>query len=339
MGSVLLSMADDVNASLEIPSLHDIIVHSPPFGFPPNNVARAWLNTLDQNAIEVLRREMHGSEAWFTESPRRFVDEEEDENGEGLVGLQLFHHHRRLRRRRARGASQRWTQTFHRRFETDFSLPYDEVVDEWRTTVNPSEPMNAYRGDERGGPFGHFQRMLRRHHLHIGHRRLDDVHEVGDIRDGERRWCEVFARVWEVMSLQPIGSEVRYSRRDGDAMTFEHAHLTVTLRNGIERTAMSRIARILGYARNTDEDRHITYVRRDHPRPHARLELTDVLRDAQDRQGVRGAPPRWWNYCDVGAAPAEMGPLRWELEVDLTDQPRQHQWNAPEDGQNWVFLE
>jgi len=339
MGSVLLSLADDVNASLEIPSLSDIIVHSPPFGFPPNNVENAWLDTLDQKALQVLRREIPGSRAWYTDTPRRFVDEEEDENGEGLAGLQLFHHHRRQRRRGARRASQRWVQTFHRRFETDLSLPYDEVVAEWRTTVHPFEPMNAYQGDERGGPFGHFQRMLRRHHRHIGHRRPDDVHEVGDIRDGERRWCEVFARVWEVMSLQPIGSEVRYSRRDGDALTFEHAHLTVTLRNGLERTTMSRIARILGYARNTDEDRQITYVRRDHPRPHARLELTDVLRDAQDRQGVRGAPPRWWNYCDVGAAPAGMGPLRWELEVDLTDQPRQHQRVAPDDGQNWVFLE
>ena len=341
MGSVLLAMADDVNASMKIPSLHDIIVHSPPFGFPPNNIESAWFDRLDQNALQILRRGTNDAEVWFTDSTLRFAyEEEEGENWVGLDGLQLFHHHRRQRRRLARKSSPGWVETFRNRFATDLSLPYDQVVDEWRTTVNPLIQYTSNGGREEGEPFGRgLQRMLRRHHLNFGHRRPDDVHEVGDIRDGERRWCEVFARVWEAMSLQPIGSEVRFSRRDGDALTFEHAHLTVTLRNGLERTAMSRIARILGYVRNTDEDSQITYVRRDHPRPHARLELTDVLRDTQDRQGVRGAPPRWWNYCDVGAAPAEMGPLRWELEVDLTDQPRQQQWDGLGDGQNWVFLE
>lgn len=123
------------------------------------------------------------------------------------------------------------------------------------------------------------------------------------------------------MSLAPINTEVLLPNMDGDALSFGHANLRVTMRNRLERNVVSRMARALGYARFADEGRYRTLVRKDHPRPDARLQLTDVLREAQDRQGVRGAPPRWWNYCDVGAAPDETPQLRWELEVDLTDNP------------------
>ena len=346
MASVLLSMANDVNATREIQSLSEVIVHSPPFGFPVRNVSGRWLDMLDQEALNALRKEpYHGSDVWFAVWRPRFADdtdEDEDDNPAGLAGMRLFHHHRRLRRRRREEhVNQRWVRAFEERFEASLSFPYDEVVAEWRGQVRPADPLLHHHDEGRGGPFGRgLQRMMRRQHRMWGHRRPDDVHGEGDVRDGERRWCEVFARVWEVMSLQPLGSQVRMPRRDGDALAFEHANLTVTLRNGLERSAVSRMARILGYVRHAEADNRVAYVRRDHPRPHARLELTDVLRDVQDRQGVRGAPPRWWNYCEVAAAPDEVEHLRWELEVDLTDQPRQHLWpNAGDDGQNWVFLE
>lgn len=345
MGSVLLSMANDVKATREIQSLSEVVMHNPPFGFPANNIPGDWLDQLDQDALGMLRKGPYAGDAWFMPWRPRFADEtdEDDEaNPERMAAMRLFHHHRRERRRRLRErTAQRWVRAFGERFEATLAFPYEEVVAEWRTTVRPGGPMAPYRGEGRGGPFGRgLQRMLNRHHRFWNHRRSDDVHHEGDIRDGERRWCEVFARVWEAMSLQPLGSELRMPRRDGDPLTFEHANLAVTLRNGLERTSVSRMARILGYVRHAEADNRIAYVRRDHPRPHARLELTDVLRDAQERQGVRGAPPRWWNYCDVGAAPHEVGHLRWELEIDLTDQPRQrHRSYDGPDGQNWIFLE
>ena len=47
---------------------------------------------------------------------------------------------------------------------------------------------------------------------------------IGDVRDGERRFCEVFPRVWEAMLLQPIGSQVRFAVADGGDVSFEHCH-------------------------------------------------------------------------------------------------------------------
>ncbi len=48
------------------------------------------------------------------------------------------------------------------------------------------------------------------------HRRGDDLHEEGDVRDGERRWCEVFARVWEVLVHQPLGAHFRLPLQTAD---------------------------------------------------------------------------------------------------------------------------
>ena len=99
------------------------------------------------------------------------------------------------------------------------------------------------------------------------------------------------------------------------------------------------MARSLGYGQHTNEGDVRTLIRRDHPRPDARLELTDVLRDAQHRQGVRGAPPRWWNYCDIGRAPEEMPHLRWELQIDLTDDQRVQREHRVREPGNFVFFD
>ena len=169
------------------------------------------------------------------------------------------------------------------------------------------------------------------------HRREEDIHEEGDMRDGERRWCEVFARVWEAMSLMPLGSTIRSPLTDGEALTFEHANLTVTIRNRTERNSVSLMAHALGYTRHGEDERVQVFIRRDHPRPDAFLRLTNLLRDAQDRQGVRGAPPRWWNYREPGPAPDALQLLRWELEIDLTDDPRRRREAANHHGARWMF--
>ena len=41
--------------------------------------------------------------------------------------------------------------------------------------------------------------------------RPENEHPIGDIRDGERRYCEVIPRVWEALMLQPVGSHVTLS--------------------------------------------------------------------------------------------------------------------------------
>ena len=43
---------------------------------------------------------------------------------------------------------------------------------------------------------------------------------------------------------------------------------------------------------------------------------------AQERFGFRGAPPWWWHYMDAQQAPDEVPEFRWELGVDLRDDPR-----------------
>ena len=187
---------------------------------------------------------------------------------------------------------------------------------------------------------GYFRR--RYHHL-MPHRRFDDVHDEGDVRDGERRWCEVFARAWEVLVHQPLGSFVRIPNDDGLPLSFEHAALQVTVRSPLERNFLSRIARTLGYVKDDEQGNDSIFIRRDHPRPNARLQLTDLLRDTQERQRVRGAPPRWWNYVDVVAPPAEVPHFRWQLQIDHTDDRRPnrenfHNWlNRGEDGLGDLF--
>ncbi|MCH1617044.1 MAG: hypothetical protein L7R83_05980, partial [Candidatus Poseidonia sp.] len=144
----------------------------------------------------------------------------------------------------------------------------------------------------------------------------------GDVRDGERRWCEVFARAWEVLVLQPLGSNVRIPNEDGLPLSFEHAALQLTVRSQLERNFLRRIAQNLGYVLEVENGHDTLFVRRDHPRPNSRLRLTDLLRDAQERQRVRGAPPRWWNYVDVVEPPRDVPHFRWQLQIDYTDDRR-----------------
>ena len=332
MGSVLLSMANDIKAATEsIDSLVEVVARSPPFGFPSENIPPAWMDRLDQPALDMLRSHQHQRVGWFRPALQRH---NEDFEGSarywaGMVGRRHHRRHRRL----AQNVDQAWQDRFSARMDASGDFPYAELVEAWRGTVRPHAPSNH---EDMGGLFGpNMRHMMNRYHHLFPHRRADDVHDEGDVRDGERRWCEVFARVWEVLSLAPINTEILLPNLDGDALSFGHANLRVTVRNRLERNVVSRMARALGYARFADEGRYRTLIRKDHPRADARLQLTDVLREAQDRQGIRGAPPRWWNYCDVGRAPDQALPLRWELEVDLTDAPRaRNQANEDRDPMN-----
>ena len=325
IGGVLLSMVNDIEASQDIGSLQELLDNSPPFGFPRQNIPPAWLDALDLENRGDHYRQLVQDLRWYRQQRRV---EHDPRPGGGLHQLLLRNRHRRRRSH----ASQRWNARYHARFDRDGTFPIDEVVAAWRNTVQPYVPgrsQSHHQGDFFGGLHeGYFRR---RYHQIMPHRRPDDVHDEGDIRDGERRWCEVFARVWEVLVHQPLGAFVRIPNEDGMPLGFEHAALQVTVRSQLERNFLQRIARCLGYVKDDEQDDESIFVRRDHPRPNARLQLTDLLRDTQERQRVRGAPPRWWNYVDVIAPPQNAGHFRWQLQIDHTDDRRSRR-----EGQPWV---
>ena len=336
IGGVLLSMANDIKASESIDSLAEVVRSSPPFGFPNQNVPASWMNALDAESMALLKRYGSARHTWYH---HRFREDEEDEGpvlfGGGLMQRNRQWIRRRHGRRSPRGENRQWVSLFESHFSDTNAFPYNEVVAQWRQTVRPYLPQQH---QNIGEPFGRgMARWMRRYHHMMPHRREEDIHEEGDIRDGERRWCEVFARVWEAMSLMPLGSTIRSPLTDGEALTFEHANLTVTIRNRTERNSVSLMAHALGYTRHGEDERVQVFIRRDHPRPDAFLRLTNLLRDAQDRQGVRGAPPRWWNYREPGPAPDAVQLLRWELEIDLTDDPRRRREAANHHGARWMF--
>ena len=320
MGGVLLSMVNDVKASEDIQSLEEILRSFPPFGFarrPPG----AWLAALDQEPLQRFRNRhtMYGARHWFDERQQQRLSDDEEPMDHMFGGVAFMQWQRRRLERNARREqiNPHWHEQFETSFDRSGTFPYDNLVAAWRPTVREYTPRN---NEHLGGFFGRrMERMMRRYHQLMPHRRGDDLHEQGDIRDGERRWCEVFARLWEVLMLQPLGAYLQVPRRQGRDLRVEHTGLRITMRNALERTFVSQMARLLGYVADGEDETHRTFVRRDHPRHDARLRLTDLLRNAQERQGIRGAPPRWWNYADVCTPPNAMPDVRWELQVDLTD--------------------
>ena len=85
---------------------------------------------------------------------------------------------------------------------------------------------------------------------------------------------------------------------------------------------MLRFATLAGYEELDREHGYQVFQRRDHPRQWARRNLSENLNRAQERFGFRGAPPWWWHYMDAQQAPDEVPDFRWELGVDLRDDPR-----------------
>ena len=151
--------------------------------------------------------------------------------------------------------------------------------------------------------------------------RPEQEYPIGDIRNGERRYCEVMPRIWEALMLHPIGSQVVLPTVANKEISFQYCQLKVTLRDHREINLLKRFLKILGY-RNDDGDqleRSQIYYRRDHPRPRNRRMLTQALFNFQHRLGARGAPPWWWHYADVVEPPCEIPEFRWQLEEDLSD--------------------
>ena len=163
------------------------------------------------------------------------------------------------------------------------------------------------------------------------HRRHDDLHEEGDVRDGERRWCEVFARVWEVLVHQPLSSRFRLPLQDGGALNLEHAALQVSVRTELERSFFTRAARMLGYVKDDEDSTHAIFIR-TRPSSSKRPPSTHGLapRHAGPPTGARRTP-RWWNYVDVIAPPRAAPHFRWQLHLDHRDARPRIEGDGPAD--------
>ena len=327
MGGVLLSMVNDVAAAHQVDSLEQLLHHHAPFGFPRTNIPPGFLNALDLDSISAQSSHRYFIDhcRWMRPAQRRGG---ERRVGHGLHELLLRNRHQQRNRSRT---SERWTTRFHEFFERNNRFPYAEVVAEWRTTVRNYEQHSAHHRPGDVLARGREDFLHRRYHHLMPHRRSDDVHDEGDVRDGERRWCEVFARVWEVLVYQPLGSTFHVPTEDGQSLVFEHAGLQATVRTPLERNFFMRVAKLLGYVNDESGGPDVVYVRRDHPRPNARLRLTELLQDAQERQRVRGAPPRWWNYVDVVTPPQQVPHLRWQLHIDHRDAARSGGMKPPDE--------
>jgi hypothetical protein len=322
LGGVLLSMVNDTTASEKIPSLGEILAQHTPFGFPAASPPRHWVEALDQEALTHLKHIAHPYyPAWYRNDEREYDEMQEDHdlprNARGIALRGLINRNFGAGRQGVAVESS-WVERFTQSFDVHGHFPYEEVVEAWRGTVRPYNPdTNPMR---RNHPGRLYERRLHRHlHRMMPHRRQGDVHEAGNIRDGERRWGQVYARVWEVLLRQPIGSTIHVPTVSGEALSFEHAGLRVSVRDGRERRFVNRIARVLGYVRSEERDGYHVHTRRDHPRPDARLQLSTWLNELQKQQGVRNAPPRWWDYINIIAAPNALENLNWQLHVDLTD--------------------
>ncbi len=71
------------------------------------------------------------------------------------------------------------------------------------------------------------------------------IHGCGDIRDGERRWCETFARAWECLHLQPIESTIQLHGVDTKSLAFQHFSLKITIRDKDEERFIQKIAELV----------------------------------------------------------------------------------------------
>ena len=330
MASVVLTLLDDVGSTRQIPPLLEYLGHQSPLGFP-RVLDESHLALLDEGAVSQLKQVLQSlngmvAPSWLKEFRDQYheVDNEVVPPGNRRHFRYLEHRNRHNQQNyipvngQAGGAS---TLVEHA-VAAKRPVPIQAMAEMWGKSLafllEESKEVVADEG-RAGNYIDDFQRndwMFLRNH---GQPEIAGV--IGDIRNGERRFCEVFPRLWEAMLLQPIGSNLRFDAADGGELQFEHCMLNVTLRNGAERRLVRSFATLLGYVEEDHEQGRIIYLRRDHPRQWARRNLSESLNRAQERFGLRGAPPWWWHYMDVQQAPEAVPEFRWELGIDLRDNP------------------
>ena len=324
--SVLLALLDDVNTSAEIGSLLQHVSHYSPLGFP-SKITDKHLRFFNSKALQklkdiVTKQSLQGITGidWLPKPPVR----ERDIEYQGNQNMRnLFRRNLAYNRRRWQIEADASVQTYRTQLliehalAADAVLPHPQFIEFWHNSF--AEITEGHRG--RG--LHHFLHHHQGREQWLNFRNLDrdeNALPLGDIRNGERRYCEVFPRIWDALMHHPIGSTFQMGVLDRGALTFENCHLAVTIRNAQERRMVRRFSAILGFVEQGRNGGSIVFARRDHPRPHARRRLTALLNTAQQTLGARGAPPWWWHYQAVCETPRELPEFRWELEQDLRDQ-------------------
>ena len=328
MASVVLTLLDDVGASQQIGSLLTNLACQSPLGFPSTldapHLAMLHEATLNQLVAAIEARGTRGGPFWLAEQPgqNRGRNNQRPRHNDDLHFNYLM---RRNRHRQGRGAgsspSGQVQNLVAHAAAAKRPVPITALANMWRESLisHTEEQDEAQEGA--GERFNHYINDFQRDDWMFirNHGEAEADAPIGDIRNGERRYCEVFPRIWEAMLLQPIGSSLTLSVADGGDLIFEHCMLNVTLRNGAERRLIRRFADLAGYVEQGQHGGRMTFLRRDHPRQWARRNLSESLNRAQERFGFRGAPPWWWHYMEANQAPDHLPEFRWELSVDLRD--------------------
>ena len=325
IASVVLSLLDDVSISKSVESLRQELSNKQPIGFP-SLLSEQHVQLLDSDSLKEftksLRRE---TPRWLSREQLEWDLIEEEGFGPAERVRQQFNYI--MRRNRyyieiREGKSEKEDEAMKIIVEdlenNNSKVSISKLVKMWRKEFKPitdsSNPMvyerfwNQFNG--------------RREWIYLRNNgRPENEHPIGDIRDGERRYCEVIPRIWEALMLQPIGAQVTLSTVNDGEISFQYCQLRVTVRNQAERSLFKRLLNMLGYHEDEgdQQERLQVYYRRDYPRPRTRRMLTNVLTRFQSRMGARGAPPWWWHYADVTPPPQDIPEFRWQLQEDLTD--------------------
>jgi hypothetical protein len=333
IASVVLSLVDDVTLSDRVGSLQSEISSVPPFGFN-NRLTPIEKPFIDAKALEQLRLQLpNGEIAWYDfdadslgESLQNLLERNYDADrvvrrpdGRPVLGAirgpnNFYFGHDIRQERRPRNT--KYINATLREVSQGNPPPIEKFVEEWRQEVS-FKPLNeVIETPHRMNPpypYGNDWIYLRNN----GMGNQNDI--IGDIRNGERRWCELMPRIWQALQLQPLGSTIRIGEQNLQAVFFEHCNLRVTMRNITERRTVVRLAELLGYVEDGVYNGQIVLVRRDHPQPNNRRSMTRIIEALQQRNGARGAPPWWWHYGEAAEAPQEVPEFAWELEEDLCD--------------------
>ncbi len=357
IGSVVMSIANDAISSRLVESLRHHIVRNGPLLLTPKNHDE-FFQQLDipefhdfvrQHPFRGRNDGQFDEQGDMSRRPRWFhrIDES---NPELTRQLSLVHipdpfgrwmMENRIGRQRRIGVEGNETKTKRGVPRTTIEeFTHREAVLAWKRLVDQSIKMDEQ--DYEGGVRINRDRMQEYmgryiqnppyiHDMLRNRQTVKRIHGCGDIRDGERRWCETFSRAWECFHLQPIESTIQLHGAEIKSLAFQHFNLKITIRDRDEERFIQNIAELVGYELLLEDEQNLVMVRKRHPRTDARIEVARMLNQLQQKQGAEKAPPRWWNYIDRTQAPKKLEKGRWQLHEDLQDDKK--------GGKDWIRFE
>lgn len=333
IASVVLSLIDDITTSEKIESLRNELVNHQPIGFP-SLLSEEFVKLIGNETIhdftKIVTRSSSSYPKWLSRDEKEWSRIEEEGFGPAERVRQQFNFIMRRNRyfielgegenNKLELQSDIAKEVIEEDLEQGNKKPsIGKLVEIWRETF--ANKIETTDGEDFAGRYWNEFRGRRDWMFLRNYGRPEQEYPIGDIRNGERRYCEVMPRVWEALMMQPIGSRASIPTVADRDLTLQHCQLRVTLRNRNEIRLLKRFLNILGYVEDEGDqlEREQVYRRRDHPHLRNRRMLTQALTNFQRRVGARGAPPWWWHYADVIEPPHDAPEYRWQLQEDLSD--------------------